>query len=259
VTVSGTDNDGRSPDSTNDIATVGATLSNGVATGNLRTAGKVRPFQLDSQFAVFEGSVTCMDVDGKRVVIGAFGTASLHGDGGGPLPGTYTQVLTLEFGNFPLSHTGPPQRFANNSFGLLGEHDEGVPSETPPNCNRRHLSDQHVFAGELLEQDPYRGLPFYRDGEEFRLIHISPSITSPKDGHISQRGIVRLSGTGEPNRAITVYEVGHQASGTEVVANEKGKWSLTLSGVAAGTHVFTASAVNGSPIPANTVEVNVVR
>ena len=76
----------------------------------------------------------------------------------------------------------------------------------------------------------------------------------PKDGHVSH-GSVTLSGTAEPNRAITVFEVGHEADGTEVIANGKGKWSLTLNGLSVGTHVFSASAVSGSETPANTVEI----
>ena len=73
---------------------------------------------------------------------------------------------------------------------------------------------------------------------------------------------MNLSGTGEPYGVIKVYEVGHESSSTEVTANAKGGWSLKLSGLSVGTHVFTASPVNGSlnpanKIPANTVEVEV--
>jgi hypothetical protein len=250
VTLSGTDNDGRSPDSTDHIAVVSATLSKGVASGSLSTHLKATPGRSFSPFVVFEGNVTCMDVDGKRVTVGAFGTDRLSGHFSEAEkefqvpPGTYAQVLTVEFGTFPLYHT-VPERFATNSFGVLGEHGEGLRSDTPPNCNKRYS-----FASQIL--------PFIYASEPSgveRLIHISPSITSPKDGHVSHRGTVKLSGTGEPNRAITVYEVGYKTNGTEVTADARGKWSLTLSGLSVGTHVFTASAVNGSEIPANTVEV----
>jgi hypothetical protein len=244
VTVSGSVTDARSPDSDDHNASVSATLSNGIASGSLQTSFRLNTSRSFSRYVHFAGNVTCMDIDGNRVTVGAFGTDEISGLFQEPEepfelpPGTYAQVLTVEFGEFPLIGTFP-QRFVTDSFGMLGEHGEGLPSDTPPNCNRRYS-----FANQIL---PFRGA-----------IHISPSITSPKDGYVSHTGTVKLSGTGEPNRAITVYEVGHQASGTEVVANAKGKWSLTLSGLAVGTHVFTASAVNGSAIPANTVEVKVV-
>ena len=141
----------------------------------------------------------------------------------------------MEFGEIEepgLEYPG----FRSYSFGMLGEANQGVQSNAPPNCHR-HYSFAHQIVPTFGE------------------IHSSPSITSPKDGHISHKGIVKLAGTGEPNRAIKVYEVGHEATGTEVTADVRGKWSLTLIAVSKGTHVFTASAVNGSEIPANTVEV----
>ena len=235
VTLSGNGGNGHSPDSNDADAYVSATLSKRIASGSLDTFG--RDERVLYRWFHFTGTVTCMDVDGKHVTVGAFGTTRLEG-GGQPeeqLPGTYAQVLTVEFGEIEEpGHEFPV--FRSYSFGMLGEANQGVQSNAPPNCNK-HYS----FAHQIVPT--------------FGVIHISPSITWPRDGHISRRGNLRLCGTGEPNRAIKVYEVGHEATGTEVTADARGKWSLTLTGVSKGTHVFTASAVNGSEVPANTVEV----
>ena len=239
VTLSGNGGNGHSPDSNDANAYVSATLSKRIASGSLDTFG--RDERVAYRWFHFTGSVTCMDVDGKHVTVGAFGTTRLEG-GGRPeeqLPGTYAQVLTVEFGEFIESAPpGWPPQFPNQTytFGMLGEANQGVQGNVPPNCNKKYSFAHQIWPS-------------------FGVIHISPSITSPKDGHISRRGNLRLSGTGEPNRTIKVYEVGREASGTEVTADARGKWSLTLTGVSKGTHVFTAAAVNGSEVPANTVEV----
>ena len=238
VTLSGNGGNGHSPDSNDADAHVSATLSKRIASGSLETLGRDESGVAYRWFD-FTGSVTCMDVDGTHVTVGAFGTTSLVG-GGVPneqLPGTYAQVLTVEFGEIEEPGRNPLYPvFRPDSFGMLGEAHQGVQSNAPPNCNK-HYSFAHQIVPTVGE------------------IHISPSITWPRDGYVSRRGNLRLSGTGEPNRAIKVYEVGHEATGTEVTADARGRWSLTLTGVSKGTHVFTASAVNGSEVPANTVEV----
>jgi hypothetical protein len=219
---------------------VNATLSQGIVSGTLESQGSTggSPSHGDREF---NGNVTCMVVHGNRVTLGAFGTVWSYYPPT-KLPGNYAQVLTVEFGKFPIPDTQPP-RFVTDSFGLLGEYVEGLPSTSPPSCYHASFSNQilPVIAGA------------YPGG----VIDISPSITSPRDGHVSRDGTVTLKGTGEPNRAIKVYEVGNEASATEVTANDNGKWSLTLSGLSVGKHVFTALAVGGSTVPANTVEVEV--
>ncbi len=221
-------------------AEVSATLNDGVASGTLSTGGwEPKLGAHHNSFDIFTGNVTCMVVRGSRVTVGALGTVSVQPLEGPPttLPGTYAQLLTVEFGEFEAG-----RHFLPDSFGSLGEYHEGLLSASPPNCH--HASFEH------------QSLPYGQFSQG--AIYLSPSITSPTDGHISRNGTVTLSGTGEPNRAIKVYEVGDEAGATEVTANANGEWSLTLSGLSAGTHVFTASAVNGSEVPANTVEVEVV-
>ena len=44
-------------------------------------------------------------------------------------------------------------------------------------------------------------------------------------------------------------------SGSEVAVDAKGKWSITLSGLSPGSHVFAAKAIEGSTTVSNTVEV----
>jgi hypothetical protein len=242
VTLSGSATDGQiSPNSDRIDASVNATLSNGVASGSLNTRGRVGD-EFESTWYEFTGNVTCMIVHGKRVTVGAFGMVTAVTQGFGPpeishLPGDYAQVFTVEFGEFKnlAEEFGAP---LSDTYGMLGEHEDGLQSKTAPSCRKAS------FAHEALPT-------------EKSVIHLSPSITSPRDGHVSHDGIVKLSGTGEPNRVIEVYEVGREASTTEVTANADGRWSLTLGGLSPGMHLFTASAVNGSAIPANTVEVEV--
>jgi len=103
VTLSGRSADGGSPDSAVDEVDVSATLSNGVATGSLSDWG--HRGELGGNLDVFEGNVTCMVLHGNRAVVGAFGSA--WEDEAGPhdenlqFPGTYAQVLTLEFTDSP--------------------------------------------------------------------------------------------------------------------------------------------------------------
>jgi len=195
----------------------------------------------DTVFHIFEGTVTCMLNRGKRVRVGALGRVSLEAEFGPEprrqeLPGTYAQVLTVEFGEFanPFEAHGRP---LTESFGTLGELHEVLPSEGPPICSQGSFAHQNTAA-------PFDGV-----------IYISPSITTPRDGHISKTGAVTLAGTGEPNHVVKVYEVGHEASATETTASATGSWSLALSGLSVGKHSFTASAVDGSTIPTNTVEI----
>jgi hypothetical protein len=224
-------------------ASIHATLSDGIATGTLATGGKVGD-SLSGTWYNFKGDVTCMVMHGKRVTVGAFGEASVFHKSGGPeesLPGHYRQVFTVEWGEFVNTEFEERPVFPD-TYGLLGKHQQGVRSNVPPSCNAASFAHQRVpTPGSWME--------------------ISPSITSPKDGYVSL-GSVTLSGTAEPKGAITVYEVGHEASGTEITANAKGKWSLTLEGLSLGTHVFSAEAVKEriepELPPANTVEVKVV-
>jgi hypothetical protein len=139
----------------------------------------------DTVFHIFEGTVTCMLNRGKRVRVGALGRVSLEAEFGPEprrqeLPGTYAQVLTVEFGESanPFEAHGRP---LTESFGTLGELHEVLPSEGPPICSQGAFAHQNTAA-------PFDGV-----------IYISPSITTPRDGHISKTGAVTLAGTGEPN------------------------------------------------------------
>jgi hypothetical protein len=224
-----------------EATTVTATLSHGVASGSLSTEGH-QGRNLGGGDRHFTGNVTCMVVHGNQVTVGAFGTVLDEPEYGpaSELPGTYSQLLTVEFGEFAVGQFNP-SNFLPDSFGALGAHKEGVPSATSPNC--QHASFEHQFL-------PYGD---FSTGA----IYLSPSITSPGDGYVSRNGTVTLSGTGEPNRLLKVYEVGDEAGAKEVTANANDEWSVTLTGLSAGKHVFTASAVKGSTVPANTVEIDV--
>jgi hypothetical protein len=233
VTLSGRAGDGFTPDSNRNDAEVSATFSEGVASGSLST-------ESHEEFKggpAFTGKVTCVAINGNRVLVGAFGKA--YGTSG-ELPGTYAQVLTLKFGKFRSPSGGQP---LTESFGMLGRYDEGLESNTPPNCSASY-SFSHQY------------LPTY-ELDEPHLILMSPSITSPVDGYVSHTGKLKLGGTGEAKRMVEIYEIGHEASATKVKVNSNGEWKLAIRGLSPGAHTFTAKAVNGSTTPANTVEVKV--
>jgi hypothetical protein len=126
---------GYSPDSTTILFEVNAASTAAGASGTLVTLGRVTG-NIMGTFAEFDGSVTCMIMTEDEAVVGASGSAYLAPPGPQPrtlLPGPYVQVLSMRFGSFtdPELEESPIIPF---KFGLLGEHDEGVPSEGAPDC-----------------------------------------------------------------------------------------------------------------------------
>jgi hypothetical protein len=239
VTIEGSGSDGFTPSSSHNHASVNATLSGGVATGTLTTSGSSNGLGHE-----FKGAVTCMVIDGAHTTVGALGKDRLVPNEGPPksVPGEFAQLLTVEFGKY----TDPSQEespiYTDRFGGMLGEHDEGVESSVAPDCSE----------GGALSSSAY--LPTFGG-----VFHLSPSITSPEDGDVSETGTVTLSGTAEPNTTIWVYEEGEEpAEGTPVTVNAEGAWSLTVEGLSVGIHVFSAIAQSGSTVPSNTVEVEVV-
>jgi hypothetical protein len=240
VTIEGSGADGQSPSSVRDKAAVDATLSAGVATGTLETVGIA-----SGVGHKFKGAVTCMSIEGAHATIGALGTDQLVPNEGPPkaVPGEFAQLLTVEFGKYTDPFLEESPIFTDRFGGMLGEHDEGVESSVAPDC-----SEGGALSSSTADLPTFGGV-----------FHLSPSITSPKDGAVSENGTVTLSGTGEPNTTIWVYEEGEEPSeGTAVTVNEEGAWSLTVEGLSVGVHVFSAIAQSGSKVPSNTVEVEVV-
>jgi hypothetical protein len=240
VTIEGSGPDGFSPSSVSDKAAVNATLSAGVATGTLETVGKANETSHS-----FKGAVTCMAIDGAHVTIGALGTDQIQPTFGPPkaVPGEFAQLLTVEFGKYTDPFLEESPIFTDRFGGMLGEHNEGVESSVAPNCAEGVALSSSTAA-----------LPTFGG-----VFHLSPSINSPKDGAVSENGTVTLSGTGEPNTTIWVYEEGEEpAAGTAVTVNAEGAWSLAVEGLSTGVHVFSAIEQSGSKVPSNTVEVEVV-
>jgi hypothetical protein len=235
VTVSGSVCEGG--DHCEHSASVNATLQGGVATGSLSTVGLVP--NTAYQFERFEGTVTCMKVEGKRVTVGAVGRAFEQEWPESELHGLYAQVLSIEFG-----HYGPKYEMESGEmtsrFRGLGENDKGYPvtAGAYPDCDT-----QGSF--ENMWSTPY--------GK----IVLSPEITSPSDGAVIAGPSVVLSGVGQPETLLAVYEAGQSPTGHVIEIPPTGLWSTTFTNVPAGPHVFTASAIDGSKVPANTVEVNV--
>jgi uncharacterized protein YhfF len=79
----------------------------------------------------------------------------------------------------------------------------------------------------------------------------APEITSPADGSTNRTGAITLSGTAEPGSIVTVFE-GATSKGT-TTATGAGAWSRALTGVADGSHTYTAKAtdVAGNPSAAS--------
>ncbi len=68
----------------------------------------------------------------------------------------------------------------------------------------------------------------------------APAIGSPPDGSWNASGTVALSGTAEAHSTVHVFDGGSSEGTTP--ADGAGSWSKTLSGVADGSHVYTATA-----------------
>jgi hypothetical protein len=238
VTIEGSGHDGYTPSSTHNSASVNATLSAGVATGTLETAGGT-----GGLWHEFKGTVTCMTVEGAHTTIGALGKDREVPNEGPPkaVSGEFAQLLTVEFGKYTDFTKEEMPTYTDRFGGMLGTHNEGVESSVAPNCSEGGaLSSGYLptFGG---------------------VFHLSPSITSPKDGSVSESGTVTLSGTAEPNSSIWVYEAGEEPEeGTLVTVDAEGAWSLTVEELAVGVHVFSAISQSGSKVLANTVEVEVV-
>jgi hypothetical protein len=214
-----------------------ATLVAGKApTGSLETEGRY-----NNTFYTFKGFVTCMVVDANRVIVGAFGIAGYQEPNGmnetfTRLPGTYMQVAVVEHGAFVNDEITMP---LTHRYGMLGPDNEGIPSEVFPECAQ------------------YSELQANWTGTSGDKLLLSPSITRPAEGHLFGGGTAKLGGTGEPETLVMVYPVGHESEGKIVKVNRKGKWSTKLPGLAAGAYEYTAAAVGGSTILANTVRFSI--
>jgi hypothetical protein len=242
VTLSGSPNDYQnSPASEGTYAQVDATLSGGVASGTL-TTGVRSGSEIGGTWYVFEGTVTCMLDLGNRFAVGAIGSDRLVPEEAPPqtVPGTYAQLFTVTYGEFPNFEEVLGTPFHSSYGGTIGEHGGGVLSTEPPSCAAASY-ENHDYA---------------THGSDAR---VSPSITTPSDGKVTHSRRVTFRGMGEPYLPIALYEVGHREAAVETMVDAEGRWSLTLTRIPRGVHTFTASAVGGSAIPANTVEIDVRR
>jgi poly(3-hydroxybutyrate) depolymerase len=231
-------------------AGVDATLSNGVATGSLSTWGLVPNTAYDWEH--FEGSVTCMSVKGRTVTVGAVGRAFAQEGPESELPGLYEQVLSIEFGHFGEQY-GPfvnPGEEITSRFRGFGQNDKGfeISAGTTPNCDTMGEFNE-MWNSNLEFNEMWNSNQAYID--------MSPEITSPVDGTVVTGHSVTLSGVGQAETLLAVYEVGQSRTGNVVEVGSNGTWATTFTSVPAGTHIYTASAVQGSTVPANTVQVNV--
>jgi hypothetical protein len=74
----------------------------------------------------------------------------------------------------------------------------------------------------------------------------APAIAPVVNGAKSCSGRILLTGTAEPGSSVTVYE-GSAAVGDFTTADPAtGAWSVSVSGLALGTHTFTADATDGA-------------
>jgi len=235
VTLNGSFSDSHgSPDSDTYSATVNATLSGRIAHGSLTTTD---PHGEDGgTYERFKGKVTCMRVAGNRVTVGALGTVTRSVDVGIRTEESRfagSDLLAVEFGEFfnGFEEYGKPLTF---------EYEGGPIAEgrRPPRCPTPSFSELAQARGPL---------------------YLSPSIAAPPTGLKSRSRTMKLSGTGEPKRPVDVFEAGHRSAGVEVTPDASGEWSLTLTGLRSGKHVFQASAVGGSSVASNTVEVVVTQ
>jgi hypothetical protein len=239
VTLTGATTDGTTPDGDRHRVTgVRATLSEGVAGGYLETEGKAG--DVGGPWDGFQGTVTCMTLQGDDVVVGALGTAWHLAEEEGAqrktLPGQYVQILSVRFGDFASEDPFEPPLPA--AFTMLGEDDEGVPGSTPPDCSTALFTPLFTATNGVL--------------------HISPAITSPLDGATASGGKVALSGTAERGAVLAVYDTGDTSRSVVVTADDEGHWTATIGGLDPGPHTFAAFVRPGSDISSNTVQVEVL-
>jgi hypothetical protein len=251
ITLQGAAQDGFTPDSDRDNVRVEATLAGASASGSLETEG--HEGALGPPWDGFESTkVTCMLVAGNRVVIGAEGKAwhqpSFEPKSKEYFPGTYVQLLEVEFGRFTVTPSETPLPFR---FGMLGEHDEGVPRTGAPSCS----------AG--MESFDAGYLPSMVAG-----LTLSPSINLPIDGSTST-GRVSVSGEGQPNTAVTVavHEERRGAEGevefptqgqASALVGAGGSWSATIEGVPAGGHKLISACSDVAAAASNVVDFSVL-
>jgi hypothetical protein len=72
----------------------------------------------------------------------------------------------------------------------------------------------------------------------------APAITGPADNSYDNDGNFTLSGTAEANSTVTIFE-GTTSKGT-TQTDAQGNWSKALSGVADGSHTYTAKATDAA-------------
>jgi hypothetical protein len=231
VTLSGSfSNSHGSPDSNTFSAVVNARLRGSLAGGSLTIADPHG--ESEGTYERFEGKVTCIRVAGNRVTVGAFGAVTRSTRNGVAIERSRfagSDTLDIEFGEFFND-------FEENGKPLTFEYEGGpiVEGRRPTRCPTASFSELSQARGAL---------------------YISPSITSPQTGLRSRSHAITLSGTGEPKRPLDVYEAGHKSGGTDVTPGVTGEWSLTLTGLGPGRHIFQASALGGSTVASNAVEV----
>ena len=73
---------------------------------------------------------------------------------------------------------------------------------------------------------------------------VAPVINSPADGSYDSDGNVTLSGTTEANSTVEIFDGAASEGATQ--ADALGNWSKTLSGVAEGSHTYTAKATDAA-------------
>jgi large repetitive protein len=72
----------------------------------------------------------------------------------------------------------------------------------------------------------------------------APVIESPTDNSYNNTGEITFSGTAEPQSTVRLFE-GKTALG-RTTADSDGKWTHTISGVAEGSHIYTARALDAT-------------
>ncbi len=73
----------------------------------------------------------------------------------------------------------------------------------------------------------------------------APEITSPANNSYDNNGAFSVSGTAEANSTIKLYDGSSTTPVGTTTANNSGTWSIELTGVAEGSHTYTAKATDG--------------
>ncbi len=157
----------------------------------------------------------------------------------GPADSSTTNSSSATFG-FTASDTGTGVQSVECSL------DSGSfsPCDTQSSQSYSNLSDgQHTFTVRATDKAGNQGTAS-RTWTVDTTAPGPPVIKSPSNGATLNSSSFTVSGTAEPNSSVELFEGSSSVGKTQ--ADSSGNWSISLSGVADGSHTYTAKATDAA-------------